>query len=128
MKSWPGYVFALLLEAAGYFAEVNATIIFLSIFIGSCWILTSMAKEITDDLQELNMDESGSADQAQIQSRFCSISKRLTDVKQLSLKFQRNRRSTGTYSSINGNRSFRSRFSRLFKYSWQYSVHIGRRY
>lgn len=84
MKSWPGYIFAFLLESVGAFATCVAAVNFLCIFIGSSWILTSMAKEITSDLHEMNVSKSSNKDQCEVQWRFCYISKRFSKTQQLS--------------------------------------------
>lgn len=87
MKSWRGYIFAFLLESAGSYAACAASVNFLCIFIGSSWILTSMAKDVTNDLRELNLSKSSKSsnnDQCKVQGQFSNISKRLSDVKQLS--------------------------------------------
>lgn len=92
-KCWPGYIFAFLLEASGAYAVVLAPNNYLCVFIGSCWILTSLAEDITHDLNELNMDKSGN--RAEIQWRFCSISKRLSEMKEFSkiLSYQQTKKS-----------------------------------
>lgn len=84
IKSWPGHMFAFLLVSAGVYAACAASVNFLCIFIGSSWILTSIVKDITNDLHTLNVSLSSNEDQCKVQWRFCNISKRLSDVKQFS--------------------------------------------
>lgn len=84
MKSWPGYIVAYSLESVGGYAACLASVNFLCVFIGSCWVLTAMVKDITNELHELNVGKSGNASQTEIHWQLCSISKRLSDAKQFS--------------------------------------------
>lgn len=60
---------------------------YITVIIGTCWILASVGKDITNALHELNMtirDESSARNWREIQSQYCNISKRISDAKQLS--------------------------------------------
>lgn len=84
-KSWPGYTIAYAVESVACFASLSSVVPLMSLFCGSCWILTSMGKDITNDLKELNVSKLERAKQSDIEHRFCSIIKRFSEAKQLSL-------------------------------------------
>lgn len=86
-KSWRGYSIVLVFESIGSYATCAAAVNFLCIFIGSSWILSSIAKDIINELHEWNMDAPRKTDQWEIQWRFCNISKRFAEAKQLSPHF-----------------------------------------
>lgn len=83
-KSWPGYTIAYAIETVACFASLSSVVPLMSLFCGSCWILTSMGKDITNNLNELNVSKLEKAKQSDIERRFYNIIKRFSETKQLS--------------------------------------------
>lgn len=84
LKAWPGYSVAFIIESFGGLAASISPMPYLTILIGSCWILASITEDITNDLFQLNMSTLSERNQHEIHVKFCKISKRLSDAKQLS--------------------------------------------
>ena len=87
LKAWPGYTIAYIFESAGSYASCIAAVPFMCVLVGSCWILKSMGKDITNDLLEFNLNKLANADETELLRDFCDISKRLSDAKQFSEAF-----------------------------------------
>lgn len=76
------------LQFAGFFALVSINVPILCLFIGSCWILTSIAQDIPMDLTFLTMtsgDTCSNISRVAIHQRFFAAIQCFSDVKQLSL-------------------------------------------
>lgn len=76
----------MIFEFAGFFASVCAIIPDISLFIGSCWLLISIAKDIPTDLSFLTMtnDTHSDINQETVYQRFFAAIQCFSDAKQLS--------------------------------------------
>lgn len=84
------YLITMIFEFAGFFATVSAVVPTLSFFIGSCWLLTSIAKDIPTDLSFLAVTHDTHSDISlvTIYQRFFTALQCFSDVKQLSSLLQ----------------------------------------
>lgn len=83
-NSWSGYLFAYAMQCLEEFASLLNVGPLISLFCGSCWVLASMGKDLTNNLAELNKSGMRKANRSKVASRFCNIFERFTKTKQLS--------------------------------------------
>lgn len=69
-----------------YFCIVLAAMVTIGFFIGSCWLFVSFAKDITSDLDLLNIAGKSNRSRLKIRERFCNIVQVHSNVKELSVK------------------------------------------
>lgn len=84
VRNWPGYSVAFILGSVASYIACLGSIPYLSVLVGSCWILTAIGKDITNELHELNMSISSESDQNEVHFQYCNISKRFSNAKQFS--------------------------------------------
>lgn len=87
LNTWLGYSIAYAIESAAAYAAYLSAIPVMSLIVGSSWILTSIGKEITNNLHELNMNTDSRASERKQNGfllHFCNISISYSNAKQLS--------------------------------------------
>lgn len=84
LNSWPGYSVAYILGSGASYVACLGSIPYLSVLVGSCWILTAIGNDVTNELIQLNASNTINSDKNEVQIRYCDISKRLSDARQFS--------------------------------------------
>lgn len=89
-----GYAIAVLLQCAAVYSMLFGTVVVLDFWLGSCWLFVEVAKDITNDLAHLNVNERANWNTPTLKWVFSDIVKLYLDAKQLSrwgveLKFKR---------------------------------------
>lgn len=78
-----GYPVAWFSQFAGCLASFSVSLININFMVGSCWLFTFIADDITSDLPEFNRDdEMANKNQAEQLKRFCGIIQLYSDAKE----------------------------------------------
>lgn len=81
-----GYLMALCIEWMAVFSIIQTTIPVMCFFIGSCWLYIAFAKDITNDLNLLDIGGFESNEgRTKIKLKLCHIAQIHSDAKQLSV-------------------------------------------
>lgn len=81
-----GYLVALFTECMAVYSIIQTAIPVPCFFIGSCCLLVAFAKDITSELDFLNIGGLSNEGRAKIKIRLCDIVRIHSDAKQLSVR------------------------------------------
>lgn len=79
-----GYAIALIGSFTAIYAVLLGVSPILSFFIGSCWLIVTFTKDVTNDLSQFSAAELRKTNQVGLEMRFCNVIRQLSDTKQLS--------------------------------------------
>lgn len=79
-----GYLIAFCIEYAGMCAEVCALTPLLGFFIGMCWIVIALARDLTDQLTHLSYHGHSDQKLTKLKANFNQILQLYSDARQLS--------------------------------------------
>lgn len=81
-KTPPGYISLSLIQFGTVFITTIVLLPNTSFLVGSCWLFIGIAKDLTNDLAELNVDRNSINSQMVVRERFCSIMHEYSKLKQ----------------------------------------------
>lgn len=80
-----GYVISTLIQSVDvYFCAAVGGYLTICYFSGSCWLLKTIVRDISNDFSHLNLNKLSTKDRVEMRILFCDIVRNISDAKQLS--------------------------------------------